>query len=282
MNKQITFYMYRYHLLPLTTDNKQLELFPQKIRSVEELKQNKNKYFCEILKKLNDIYSSNPIKLYDYEDEYYLLKIANKKTAKIAKDFTYKLMENEPYIYVIINNNPGEQKILISQNIEAFTNHSTVKNILKTLFIKELRYFGLNIEIEQMFDVINFWKLVEKHQYILTMVNFKFIKPNLADISKTLPEDIRRFSENVNGHETKLMVKAPDNGILENINRENEMVNGLVDYSSEGGGEITIKLKNVRKQINANEGVITTCIDEASIEGAPEQIIKIFKTLFYD
>jgi hypothetical protein len=282
MNKQITFYMYRYHLLPLTTDKRQLELFPQKIRSIEELKQHKNEYFGDILNRLNSIHSSNPIRLYDKDEEYYLLKIANKKTTKIVKDFESKTLENEPYVYVIINNNPAEQKILISQSIDAFSSHSTVKNILRTIFVKELKYYGLNIEIEQMFDVVNFWKLVAKHQHTLTMLNFKFIKPNLANISKTLPEDIRSFSESVNGHETNLVVKAPENGILENINTENEMVNGLVDYSAKGGGEIKLKLKNIRKQINANEGVITTSIDEASIEGSPDQIFKVYKTLFYE
>lgn len=280
MNKQITFYQYRYHLIPLTNDTRQLELFPQKYKSVEELKQNKNSYFANVLNRLNEINSSNPLRLYDREDEYYLLKIANKKTAKIIRNFEYKLLENEPYIYVIVNNNSDEQKILISQNIDAFTSHATVKNILRTLFVKELKYYGLNIEIEQMFDVVNFWNLVSKHQHTLTMVNFKFIKPNLANISKSLPEEIKRFAEKVNGHETSLVVKAPENGILENLNPENELVNGLVDYSAEGGGEIKLKLRNIRKQINANEGVITTSIDEASIEGAPDQIFKIFKTLF--
>jgi len=280
MNKQITFYMYRYHLLPLSTDTNQLELFPQKSLSIEELKANKNVYFKRVLESLKNVYSSNPIKLYDSEEEIYLLKIANKKSTKITKDFESKFFENEPYIYVIVNNDPTEQKILISENIEAFTSHKTVKNILKTLFIKELKFYGLNIEIEQMFNALDFWKLIEKNKRTLTMLNFKFIKPNLANISRTLPEEMKKFSENVNGHETNLIVKAPENGILENINEKNEMVKGLVNYSAEGGGSIKLKLKNIRKLINANEGTVTFTSDEASIEGAPTQVIKIYKTLF--
>lgn len=281
MSKQITFYLFRYHLLPLSSKDTQLQLFPEAKISAEEIKKNKNAYFSDILKKLDSSpNNTNPLKLYDNEEEYYLFKIANKRTTKLTKNFSSQYIENEPYVYVIINNDPLEQKIAISENIEAFGSYATVQNILRKVFIKQLKAYGLNIEIEQMFNKVNFWKLADKHKYTLTMVNFRFIKPNLANISRALPQEIRRFSEKVNGHESNFIVKAPENGILENIDESNQMIKGLVDYSAEGGGSIKLKVKNVRKLINSNESIITVTSSETIMEGAPTEIIKSYKSIF--
>lgn len=278
--KLLNFCIYRYHLLPLTVNVSQTELFPNLKPTIEELKERKNEYFSLELNKLeSDPSNGNPIKLHFREDEYYIFKVANKKKAVITKNFKKETIENEPYVYVLINNDPSVQKIAISDNTNAFSSPGVVKTILKTLFRKDLEQYGLNIEIEQLFNATDFWEYIKTYKSVVTYLNFQFIKPNLANISKSLPEAFKLASDNVNSHESHITFKAPERGVLENIDKKNKDINGLVDYASEGGGTIKLKVKNIRKQLNTNDKPIIIQADEISIEGAAEQVVKMFKTI---
>ena len=279
-SKIINFHVYRYHLLPIDKTKKQLEVFPKKTYTYEQLKENKNKFFAEILDKLVDNkINSHPLKLEHSEKDYYLFKIAQKKNTTITKNFKNTNIPNEPYCYVIFNNDDSVQKIAISDNIDAFSKPDTVKNILKKVFKRDLENYGLNIEIEQMFDSINFWEYVKKYDDQITLVNFKFIKPNLANISKSLPTDFKEFADNVNSHESHIVIKAPEKGTLENITQQNLAVNGLVEYSANGAGSIKLKVKSIRKQLNTKEKPLTLEVRELDIEGTPEQVIKLYKSI---
>jgi len=276
----INFRLYRYHLLPLSTDESQTSMFPKKKKKTSEVKEKKNIFFNTVLGSLVESKNnSNPIRLHHQDEEYFVFKIAQKKTARITQDFKNQTVSNEPYSYVIINNDDKVQKIAISENGEAFSNTDVVKNILTKVFRKELEQFQLNIAIEPLFDSKNFWEYVEKYKNDLTYINFQYIKPNLADISKSLPADFKKFAENVNSHESHLTIKAPDKGVLENINKNNPVVNGLVEYSSDGGGNIKLKVKKIRKHLNTTDKPVIQQIDELEIEGAAEQVIKLYKTI---
>jgi len=279
-NKLINFHIYRYHLLPLDSKSKQIELFENKSLNYEEIKAKKNEFFGKTLNNL--ILSKNnnyPLKLEHSQNGYYLFKIAQKKTTTITQNFENIIVDNEPYVYVIINNDSNVQKIAISDNIDAFSNPDVVKNILKKIFRSELLYAGLNIEIEQLFDSVNFWEFVGKHKKEITFISFQFIKPNLADISKSLPEVFKNFTDSVNSHESQISIKAPEKGTLDNIDKSNKNIEGLVDYTSNGAGSIKLKVKNIRKQLNTKENPVILQVRELDIEGPSEQVIKLYQTI---
>ncbi len=279
-SKIINFHLFRFHLLPLASNNAQTSLFEENKLSVEELKEKKNIFFKNILDELPKSKShTHPLVLHSNDKNYYLFKLAQKKTTTITKNFKNQTIDNEPYVYVIVNNDETIQKIAISENSEAFSSPDVVKNILKKAFQKDLQKYGLNIEIEQIFSSVNFWEYVNKHQNEITFINFQYIKPNLANISKSLPEDFKQFSVNVNSHESHITIKAPEKGILENIQPSNLTINGLVEYISNGAGSIKMKVKNVRKQLDTNENPVILRIGEIDIEGAPEQVIKLYHTI---
>lgn len=276
----INFRLYRYHLLPLSTDESQISMFPKKKMKSSEVKEKKNIFFNTVLSSLVESKNnSNPIRLHHKDEEYFVFKIAQKKTARITQDFKNQTISNEPYSYIIINNDDRVQKIAISENGEAFSNTDVVKNILTKVFRKELEHYQLNIAIEPLFDSKSFWEYVDKYKNELTYINFQYIKPNLAKISQSLPADFKKFAENVNSHESHLTIKAPDKGVLENINKENPVINGLVEYSSEGAGNIKLKVKKIRKHLNTTDKPVIQQIDELEIEGAAEQVIKLYKTI---
>lgn len=279
-SKTLNFHIYRYHLLPISRNNQQTRLFQDKELTYEEIKEKKNQFFKEVLDVLVDSKSnSNPLKLYHQEGDFYLFKIAQKKTTTIYQNFENLIIDNEPYVYIIINNHPEVQKIAISENSEAFSNPDVVRNILKKVFNKDLSRYGLNIEIETLFDKVDFWNYVSKHKYDIKYINFQFIKPNLANISGSLPEDFRNFADDVNSHESHISVKAPENGTLENIDKSNKEIKGLVDYTAEGAGSIKLKVKNVRKQLNTKENPVIFQAEEIEIEGAPDQVIKMYQNI---
>lgn len=279
-NKLINFHIYRYHLLPLDTKNKQIDLFEEKTLSHDEIKKRKNEFFENLLNNLTNSKSNNhPLKLEHSENGNYLFKIAQKKTTTITQNFENLIIDNEPYVYVIFNNDSTVQKIAISDNIEAFSNPDVVRNILKKIFNTDLEKFGLNIEIEQLFDKVNFWEYVSKHRKDITYINFQFIKPNLAAISKSLPNVFKNFAENTNSHESHITIKAPEKGTLKNINKKNQDIEGLVDYTSQGAGSIKLKVKNIRKQLNTKENPVILQVRELDIEGPAEQVIKLYKSI---
>jgi hypothetical protein len=279
-NKLINFHIYRYHLLPLDSKSKQIELFENKSLSYEEIKAKKNEFFGKTLDNLTSSKNSSyPLKLEHSQNGFYLFKIAQKKTTTITQNFENLVVDNEPYVYVVINNDPTVQKVAISDNIDAFSNPDVVKNILKKVFRSELLNAGLNIEIEQLFDSVNFWEFISKHKKEITYINFQFIKPNLANISKSLPEVFKNFADNVNSHESQISIKAPEKGTLDNIDKSNKNIEGLVDYTSNGAGSIKLKVKNVRKQLNTKENPVILQIRELDIEGPAEQVIKLYQTI---
>ncbi len=279
-SKLINFHIYRYHLLPIDTNNKQIDLFKNETLTFDEIKERKNEFFTKTLENLIESKNNHhPLKLEHNEDGFYLFKLAQKKTTTITQNFENVIIDNEPYVYVIFNNNPSVQKIAISDNFEAFSNPDVVKNILKKVFRRDLEPYGLNIELEQLFDKVEFWEYVGKHKEEITYINFQFIKPNLANISESLPEVFKTFADNTNSHESHITIKAPEKGTLENINKSNTNIEGLVDYTSNGAGSIKLKVKNIRKQLNTKENPVILQVKELDIEGPAEQVIKLYKTI---
>ncbi|WP_407264583.1 hypothetical protein [Tenacibaculum maritimum] len=280
MERTLNFHIFRYHLNPLSNDSQQIELFPNEKKTPEELKERKNEFFSETLHEL-DFYKGerNPLKLEHSENDYFLIKLAQKKTTRIVQDFEDFEITNEPFVYIIINNNPEVQKIAIRENAEAFTEPKVVKNILEKLFNKGLKEYGLGVSVEELFKKESFWKFVQAHRQEIKLIDFKYIRPNMANISKSLPEDFRNFTDNVNSKESHIVLKAPENGILENIDKKNETINGLVEYTSEGAGDIKLKIKGVKKRYSTKENPVTIKISEAQIEGPAEQVIKVYQSI---
>lgn len=280
MKKKLNFHIFRYHLIPTTTDENQTKLFDKEKMTIEELKERKNSFLKEII--LNSDYNKNPknlLKIEHYEDDHFFIKFAQKKSTKITQNFENFEIENEPYVYIIINNEHTTQKIAISENLEAFSKPAVVRNHLKTILNKGLAEFGLNIEIEELFNPESFWRIVQNHRFELKQIDFKYIKPNLAAISKSLPIDFRNFTDNVNSHESRIIINAPKNGILENVDKKNSTINGLVEYTSEGAGDIKIKIKGSTKKYSTKKNPVIVKEYETTIEGPIEQVIKAYKSI---
>lgn len=276
MDKTINFEIYRFHLLPITTN--QTSLF-EKEMTYEELVEKKNKFFDDIVQDLQNQTQDFPIELYSTEDKSYLFRLANPKQTTIYRNFADIVENTEPYIYIVINTDPMVQKIAISRNSEAFSTPNVSKNVLLKIFGKYLKGYGLSIEFEQLFESNTFWSYAKKYDGRIKSIDFEIIKPNLSKISYTIKDSLKPLIESTNSHKTHLKLDAPIEGVLENINKDNKLVNGLVSYSSEGGGNISMKITGMKTKIRTDKMVKTKKISEVSIKGSPDQVIKVWKDI---
>lgn len=279
----LNFHIYRYHLLPISQDSVQTSLFPKQTFTQKDIIERKNEFFKISLVNISENKKiRTPMIIHWQDEDYFVLKVANKKVTTIYKDFKPSDHPTEPFVYVLINNDPKVQKIGISENIQAFSNPMVVKNVLSKVFNKELEDLGLSITINNLFDKQDFWKIIENNTNKITYIDFQFVRPNLAKISKSLNEVFRNFSKDLNSHESHLSVKSPTNGVLENLDKDNDTLKGLTEYSSNGGGNVKIKVKGIRKLINTNEKPVTVEVDEVNIEGVADQILPVIKSIIGD
>ncbi|MGV0931564.1 hypothetical protein ACTS95_14795 [Empedobacter brevis] len=283
-NKYIKFNAYRYHLLPLDNKNNQLKIEFNKTEKIsfEDVKKNKNLYFDEALKKIESNNSDkNILKVVDKVDDLYLIKFSNKKFEKIIdENLKNSFIESNPYVYVIINNNPKVQKIYVSTNFDAFSTINFSISTLITIIRKYLAEFSLNIQFDNLFDKKDFWTIINNNKNSITGIQFEIIKPNLSNISGSLKDVLKEVINDHNSHKTKLSLNAPQNGILNNIDKSHSDISGIVDYASEGGGNIKVKVKGSRVQLDTKQNLRTIEIDELSLEsGSLNQITSFFKDL---
>jgi len=264
--KQSSFDIYRYQLLVSTAIQLKID---GRFNSIEEIRESKNLILENILRNEKFRFFSNKSsiesKLIISEGNILVFRIAVERTAKVyKKDFTEDELENWPNILVVVNNSPNVQKIAIQKNYKAFGNNSTVAALIEESLEPKLKNENIDFYIEPLFDKNEFWRLAEKYTNRIVQVSFDLISPNLANISKNLKIDLRQLNHDTNTQKTKLELNSNkgSNLVLEN---DSEIIQSLVEYASEGGGNIDIKVKGFRKKFRTNRTVQQISIDEILI-----------------
>ncbi|NCD69441.1 hypothetical protein [Mucilaginibacter agri] len=282
MSKKVPFKMYRYHLVPIKSE--QLSIFGNEL-TLDELKIQKNELFERILvgsQSLKARSSQLPIEINYNQDNIYILKLGVDRKTTLYKDFKKVDVENQPFTYIIINNNSEIQKILIEDNKIAFYDTSAVRNILEVAFSAQLYQFSLTIHIEPVVDKGEFWDYIKKYEKNIERLDFEIVKPNLANISKSLTAPLKQLVDITNSHKTTIKLKAPENGVLEKINPENKQLNSLVEYTNEGGGDgIKMKIKGVKKTVSTKNMIKETYIESIEFETLHQQkLLDTWEKLF--
>ncbi|MBK8109935.1 MAG: hypothetical protein IPK46_06165 [Saprospiraceae bacterium] len=265
--QKYTFDAYRYQILPTTKDIQSRIDDPE--LTYGKLIEKKNDLFKELLHK-NIAFKGRDSELVHSAEEidsnYIALHFGIPKKDFIEKpDFTKEEIRRYPDLKIFIDNNKNEQLLLIQRNYKAVAKTDSVSRLLEKSINRYLENYQLRIYIQPIYSEALFWELVTKYNHLITRLTFEFIRPNLANISGGLADDLRSFQEDSNAHKGKLYLEAPNNGSLE-IDPNSLQIKGLVDYSSKGGGDITLKVKGMRKTIKTSEGTKTMEISEAVIK----------------
>ena len=278
--KQIVFNEYRYQILPVS-QHFQLNIF-EKIKSVDELKAKKNDIFAKIFQSISTFsYSRGAIvhKRIAAIDDIFLLRIGVERDLKRkTKEFEVEDIENWEPSLIVFNNKPDVQKCLIQQ-YGGFQNTKTITKLLEDNFNKLLQEYQLSISFQPIYEENYFWSLVEKYKEKITQIDFELISPNMANISGSLNLDLGELNKNTNTKTTHLQLNSDQSSFL-TPSKEDKLVHSLVEYSSKGGGDISIRAKGVKKRIHTSKGINEINVNEIVIEGATqENLVSIFKDL---
>lgn len=281
--RKITFDFFRFQLLPKSSA--QLDLFGQTI-SVEELKLRKNQYFQEAI--LNESFQffdsfSEQLRhrIISVNNDVIIMRLGKRKNVLLTNDnFEDEEYADLPSVYVVINNDPENQKIAISRDTDAFSNSFVVANVLEENFTRACRAFNIEVVVNPLLDSADFWELIAKYEDRIVQLQFNLIRPNLANISGTFRDEIRELTDSTNSLVTKVELNAPKDSTLENINEENSRIKALADYAIQGGSQfIHMKVKGLSKTIKTEKTITTVTLDEAELSGSPQAVNQVLENL---
>lgn len=268
-SQQIFFHLYRYQILP-TTQTIQLR-FDSSVKSLEDLKAKKNDFFSEALssmKRINYTRTELTHKVNTIEKDFYLIKLAAKRSLKRStRDFKEEKIENWPSTNIIINNNPNAQKALIQFNRKVFNDTKNIADILQDSLNEVLKEYQLHVIFEKIFDEVKFWEIVNIYKNRIVQAEFELISPNLANISRSLRFDLQALNQSTNTQKTKLQLNSDKEAVL-TLSQSDPLVSGIVDYASQGGGGINLKVRGLNKKIRTSDKVIELTIDEMVFNNA--------------
>ncbi len=278
-NPQFSFHIYRYQILPFS---QQIPLFLDcGVKSIDELKEKKNEFFSQAIQEIiNLIYERAELihKIILNEEDIIIFKIGvNRKFNRDKPDFTVEEIDNWPNLHIIINNKANIQKIAIQFNRKAFGSTNTVANLLEQNIDAVLKKYYLKIHIKPIFTKQFFWDIVDKHPTGITQTCFDMVSPNMSNISHSLNLDLQQLNATTNTQETKLELNSDQSSNL-NFDRDDIFINSLVDYASEGGGNISLKIKGYKRKFHTSNSIDEYEIDELEIKNATsKELGEIFK-----
>ncbi len=179
-----------------------------------------------------------------------VLRLSNKKKShRTNEDLQQIDFDDYPCLYVIIDNRPGKQRILIEQKQSVFKKTETVAKILQNAFNKELLPHMLTVVLYSPFPSREFWKVVGKHKEGFRKVLFHLPHLNLDRLSKIVEKyltDARRSFDS----SLDFAFTATKGGKLE-LHEENELQRTLAKAVSATG-------QPMRKEDNPGIVLVTT------------------------
>ncbi|MCG9629004.1 hypothetical protein L1D34_29835 [Vibrio mediterranei] len=119
---------------------------------------------------------------------------------------------------------------------------------------------------------------MRKYRGKVKSVDFEIITPNMANISGTLPDDLKLFAKCTNSTRNNLKIESEPDSAL-HLEEDNSALRGLVDYSSEGGGNISLKIDGIKKHHQTSRTVKEITLGEMELTGNAEQIAQVLKEL---
>ena len=277
--KLARFHIYRYQILPINRYF-QADLYGPK--SIDELLEKKNDYFQEALNQESAFRTSRTTtqtqKLFQRGDFTLYRIAANRSLNHETKDFRTEVIDNWPKILVAVWNDPDKQLIAVQHRYAAFQSTDAFIKLMFSSVENMLAKNQLIAIADPLFEKQIFWDLIENNVGRVQEIEFEIITPNMANISGSLSDDLRKFAKETNSIRNKLAITSDKNSAL-NVSENNKTISGLVDYSSQGGGNISVRLAGIKKKIHTAKTIKEISIDEANLIGEPDEIARTLKDL---
>lgn len=278
MGALTTFKVYRYQLLPI--DRHTDDLYDG--MNADQIIERKNSIFAKTIPFIRTHRhrgSDLSVRLDGNDTDAFVLSIASRRgLTRETPDFRIEHIENWPHVTAIILNKPDEQYILVQDRPAAFANTDTVVALIDRATRASLQRSGLRLHTERVFSKSHFWQLVREFRHKITWIEFEFVTPNMANISSTLSSTLKGLAKDTNSSQSNLQLRSDPASALD-IDPNDEAVQGLVDYTSEGGGDISIKIKGLRRKIQTSRSIREIELDDLQLSGSPEQVAGALREL---
>ncbi len=279
-NKSTSFELFRYQLLPI--DRYLQGNLLTGVGSVDELVSRKNEFFSEAIgdtKSFSDRRHDTITKKLYQEDDFFLFRIAhNRSIHRETKDFRDEVIDNWPSILVALWNLPDKQYIAVQRRSTAFSSCDVVVKMILSALSAQLIQHHLRAIHEPLFEKKYFWSLLHEYEGKVKSVEFEIITPNMANISGSLSDDLKDFAKATNSTRNKLKIESDPEAPL-HLEESNRTLQGLVDYSSEGGGNISLKIDGVKKTYHTSKTVKEIQLGDMEIQGNAEEVAAVIKDL---
>ena len=279
-NKSNSFELFRYQILPVDRFF-QRDMFTD-FSSIEDLLTNKNTIFKESLLSQNDFSNKRHytvVKKQFDDGEFFLFKIAhNKIINRETKEFKNERIDNWPSILVALWNHPEKQLIAVQKRTTAFHNCRKVVELILEKLAPQLTHSNLRVIYEPLFEKQYFWDLLKLHQGKIKSVDFEFITPNMANISGCLSEDLKSFAKTTNSTRNNLRIESEPDSTLR-LDKDNPTLESMVNYTGDGGGNITLKVGGIKKSIQTSRTVKEIVLSDIEMTGEANMIVNAMKEL---
>ena len=277
MSTHTIFKAYRYQLLPLDR-NETKDLYQD--YSVEQIISRKNEFFAEALNHLPKVSHKRvevSVLIREIQQDFFRIHLApSRPLTRETTDFRREKVENWPHIDAYVLNKPEDQLLIIQDRPTAFANTDTVANIIHRSTRGALDKIGLSLQIEPLFNEAYFWDLVNQYNNKITWVEFDFVTPNMANISKTLASTLKSLGKDTNAVKEQLTLRSDPSSSLD-ISHNNPTIQGLVDYTSRGAGDIKLKIKGIRKRFQTSNSRREVHLSGVEITADAEDIVEIIR-----
>lgn len=100
----------------------------------------------------------------------------------------------------------------------------------------------------------------------------------MANISGSLSDDLKDFAKATNSARNKLKIESDPEAPL-HLEEDNRTLQGLVNYSSEGGGNISLKIDGVKKIYHTSKTVKEIQLGDMEMQGNAEEVALVIKEL---
>jgi hypothetical protein len=274
------FHLFRYQILPI---NRYFQLsYLSDIKTIEQLLSKKNELFSKALEQVKDFNDSRHetvVKKLYKTDDFFLYKIAiNRSIRRETKEFTEEYIDHWPSVLVGIWNDPEMQLVAVQKRTTAFKRTEIVIKLILNSINPILSRNNLSAFYEPLFEKRVFWNIINEYKGRIQKIEFNFLTPNMANISGELPENLKEFAKITNSIENELSIEADEQSSL-HIERSNQALQGLVDYSSQGGGDIAVKISGLKKKIHTSKTVKEIEVEDLQLQGTSEEVVAVLKEL---
>ena len=270
------FYLYRYQLLPIIEE-------PSLFHTKQEIIANKNKFFYDAILNINSFVDRKT--KYKFEiskkdgDSFLLIFNKQKKVSVIKEDHTKEGITSYPFGHVFIDNDPFQQIIAAQESSDLHA--KTIINNIKKYLEKNLQQYGIAFKISPMYKENDFWDYVSEHEKDISHLSFNIITPNMSNLTTRLDKDLKKTAQDTGAVETNLSFHAGKKNFLK-LDRTNETIDGLVDYTSKGGGDISVKIKGLKIGFKSNDYQKSIEMDEFEYKGDLQNCKEIIRSFSND